>query len=204
MVVVDVDDPKMAAFGRVGRQSGDGDVGAGVLVLLEHAAVIYFVYGVAGEDEHVFGLLGADGIDVLIDRVGRPHIPVLADPLHGGQDFDKLADLTAKNIPAFADLTIQREGLVLSEDIDAPQARVDTVRKRDVDDAVDAAEGYGWFGAVAGERIEALACASSGQKFERIFYLANCIGTPYGRNVQLGRCPGSTRNTSIRRDLTDG
>src|SRR5208282_1115324 len=57
--------------------------------------------------------------------------------------------------PALADLTIQRERLVLRENKDAPQAGVDAIGKRDVDDTVDAAEGYGGFGAVAGERIEA-------------------------------------------------
>ena len=79
----DVDDAEMAAFGRVGGQRGYGDIGGGVHVLLEHARVIHLVDVVAGEDDHVLRLLGADGIDVLIDRVGRPHVPVLADPLHG-------------------------------------------------------------------------------------------------------------------------
>ena len=189
MVVVDIDHAKMAAFGRVGRQSGDGDVGAGIRVLLEHAPVIHFVDVVAGEDDHVLRLLGADGIDVLIDRVGRPHVPVFADPLHGRQDFDELADFAAENIPAFADLAIQRERLVLREDIDAAQAGVDAVGKRDVDDAVDAAEGNGWFGAVAGERIEALACASSEQDSERIFHWHTVIGTPYGCSVPCRTLP---------------
>ena len=141
------------------------------------------------EDEHVLGLLGADGIDVLIDRVGRPHVPVLADPLHGRQDFDELADLTAENIPAFADLAIERKRLVLRQDKDAAQAGVDAVGKRDVDDAVDAAEGHGRFGAVAGERIEAFACASGEQDSERIFHhWHTVIGTRIDA-AQRGRCP---------------
>src|SRR5258707_2973134 len=183
MVVVDVDDAKMPAFLRFGRQSCDGDIGGGILVLLEHATVIHFVDVVAGEDEHVFGLLGANGIYVLIDRVGRPHVPVLADPLHGRQDFDELADFTAENVPTFADLTIQRERLILSEDIDAAQTRVNAVGERDVDDAVDAAEGHGRFGAGAGGRIEARACASGEQNSERIFHWHTVIGTPYGQRA---------------------
>ena len=139
-------------------------------MLLEHAIVIHLVDVVAGEDEHVFGLLGADGIDVLIDRVGRPHVPVLADPLHGRQDFDELADFIAENVPAFADLTIERERLVLGENKDAAQTGVDAVGKRNVDDAVDATEGDSGLGAVAGERIEALAGASGKQDSESIFH----------------------------------
>ena len=168
--MIDIDDAEMAGVGRVGDQRGERGVGGGILVLLEHAPIIHFVDVVAGEDDHVLGLLASDGIDVLIDRVGRSHVPVLAHPLHGGQDFDELADFTAENIPAFADLTIQRERLVLREDEDAAQAGVDAVRKRDVDDAVDAAEDHGGFGAIASERIEALAGASSEQDSERIFH----------------------------------
>src|SRR5271156_71512 len=160
----------MAAVGRVSRQGSDGDVGGSIHVLLEHAPIIHFVNVVTGEDDHVLRLLRADGVDVLVDGVGRPHVPVFADSLHGGQDFDELANFTAKNVPAFANLAIQRERLVLGEDKDAAQAGVDAVGERNIDDAVDAAEGYGWFGAVAGERIEALAGASSEQDSERIFH----------------------------------
>src|SRR5260221_13990855 len=194
MIAVDVDDAKMAAFLWVGRQCSDRDVGGGILVLLKHAAIIHFVNVVAGEDDHVFGLLGTDGIDVLIYRVGGPHVPVLADPLHGWQDFDELADFTAKNVPAFADLTIQRESLVLREDIDATQAGVDAVGKRDVDDAVDAAESHCRLGAVAGERIEALACAPGEQDSERIFHRR----TRMDPACDADAAPASTRHPSPR------
>ena len=139
----------MAAFRRVGHQGRDRDVGGGVLMLLEHTPIIHFVDVVAREDDHVLRLLRADRINVLVNRVGRPHVPVLADPLHRRQDFDELADFSPENVPAFANLPIQRQRLVLRQDKHPAQARVDAVGKRDVDDAVNAAEGYGRLRAVA-------------------------------------------------------
>src|ERR1039458_1634725 len=82
MVVVYGDDAETAAVGGTGNQGGDGDIGGGVLVLLQHAPVIHFVDVVAREDDHVLRLFGTDGVDVLIDRVRRSHVPVLADPFH--------------------------------------------------------------------------------------------------------------------------
>ena len=68
--------------------------------------------------------------------------------------------LAAHDVPAFADMPVQRQRLVLGEDVDPAQVGVDAVGKRDVDDAVDAAEGDGRLGAVASQRIEPLARAS--------------------------------------------
>src|SRR5712664_463797 len=45
----------------------DGDLGAGVAVLLEHAAVVHLVDVIAGEDEDEFRALAADGVDVLVE-----------------------------------------------------------------------------------------------------------------------------------------
>src|SRR5260370_34439330 len=56
---------------------GDGDVGARVAMLLEHAAVIHFVDVIAGEDEDELRALTADGVNVLVDGVGRALIPLL-------------------------------------------------------------------------------------------------------------------------------
>ncbi len=51
----------------------DGDVRTRRDVLLEHFLVIHFVDVIAGEDEDVIRLLAADGINVLVDGVGRAH-----------------------------------------------------------------------------------------------------------------------------------
>src|ERR1700678_3392019 len=201
MLTVDVDHAEMARFGWIGGQSRDRDIGASVLMLFEHTPVIHLVNMVAGEDEHILRLFRTNGIDVLIDRVRRSHVPVFADPLHGRQNFDKFADLAPENVPAFANLTIQRQRLVLREDKNAAQAGIDTVRKRDVDDAIDAAEGHGRFGAIASKGIEALSSASGEQNSERIFHSRTVTGTPslvtaYRCNMERERCFYATRHTS--------
>jgi hypothetical protein len=107
---------------------------------------------VAGEDDDVFGLLGADRIDVLVDRVGGAHVPVGAGALHGRHDLKELAQLLRHDAgPAFADMAIEAERLVLGHDEDLAQAGVDAVGERDVDDAVMAAKWHGGLGAVARE-----------------------------------------------------
>ena len=150
-VARDLDDAEAGYIGGLNGQGGEGDVGAGVDMLPEHAAVVHLVDVVAGEDEDVFGLLGADGVDVLVDGVGGAHVPVGADALHGGQDLDELAELLGDDAgPAFADVAIEGERLVLGEDVNVAQVGVDAVGEGDVDDAVLAAERNGRLGAIAG------------------------------------------------------
>jgi hypothetical protein len=69
-VAGDLDDAEAGDVGGLDGQGGEGDVGAGVDMLAEHLAVVHLVDVVAGEDEDVPGLLGADGVDVLVDGVG--------------------------------------------------------------------------------------------------------------------------------------
>ena len=139
-------------------------------MLLHHLAVIHFVDVIAGEDEDVLGLLGADGINVLVNGVGCALIPLVADPLHGGKDFDELSDFAAEDVPALADVTVQRQGFVLGEDVNAAQVRVEAVGEGDVDDAVHASEGDGGLGAVASKRIKAFSGAACEKDSESVFH----------------------------------
>ena len=70
--------------------------------------------------------------------------------------------------PTFANMTVQRQRLVLREDVNLAQVRVHAIGERDVDDAIDAAEGYGRFGTVTGEGIKALSCAAGQQDSQSI------------------------------------
>ena len=145
-------------------QRGEGDVGAGVAVLLLHAGVVHLVDVVAGEDEDVLGLFGADGVDVLEDGVGGALVPGLGDALHGGKDLDELAEFRGDDgAPAFADVAIERERFVLGEDVDVAEVGVDAVGEGDIDDAVLAGEGNGGLGAVAGQGEKPLSSATGKQ-----------------------------------------
>ena len=59
------------------------------------------------------------------------------------------SDLAAEDVPAFTNVAVERERFVLREDVNAAQVGVQAIRKSDVDDAVNAAEGDGRFGAIA-------------------------------------------------------
>jgi hypothetical protein len=109
----------------------------------------------------VLRLLGADGINVLVNRVGRALVPLLADPLHGRQHFDELSYFAAQNVPALAHVPVKGERFVLSQNVNPAQVGVEAVGESDVDDAVNAAESDRRLGPVAGKGIEALACSSS-------------------------------------------
>jgi hypothetical protein len=105
--------------------------------MLLHQRVIHLVDVVAGKDEDVLWFFRADGIDVLKDSVGGALVPGLGDALHGRKNLDELAELTRDDgAPAFADMSVERQCLVLREDVDVAQVRVDAVGECDVDDAV--------------------------------------------------------------------
>src|ERR1019366_4330709 len=131
---INLDYTKQLGSGRIDQDGGQRDVGARILVLAQHQVVVHLVDVIARHDQHVARLLGANGVDVLIYRVGRAHVPVLADPFHGRQDLDELSQFASHNVaPAFTNVPVQRQGFVLGQDIDFSQIGVDTVGKRDVD-----------------------------------------------------------------------
>ena len=127
-------------------------------------------------------LLGADRINILINSIGGALVPLIAHPFHGRQDFHELVHLAAQDIPAFADVPVERERLVLREDVDAAQIGVQAIGKSDVDDAVDAAEGHRGFGAVASKRIESFSGSACQKNPESIFH--------YTPQIPFRRSPG--------------
>ena len=124
---------------------------------LQHLPVVHLVDVIAGQDDDVARILADDGVEVLIDGVGGALVPVFADALLRRQDLDELAQLFRDDAPALADVTIQRERLVLRRDVDAPEARVQAVAQDEVDDAVRPAEVDGRLGPLLRQRREALA-----------------------------------------------
>ena len=60
-------------------------------------------------------------------------------------------------------MPVERERLVLSGDEDPPQARVDAVAQREIDDAVGAPEVHGRLGALLGQGIETFTGAAGEQ-----------------------------------------
>ena len=103
---------------------------------------------VAGQDEDRVGGGLLDDVEVPEDRVCRPAVP--------------LRDLAARDVwleelhaagvavevprPAEADVIVQGVGVVLGQDEDVVDVRVDAVREREIDDPVLAGEGHGRLG----------------------------------------------------------
>src|SRR6266851_965502 len=157
----------------------DGDVGAGVAVLLKHAAVIHFIDVIAGEDEDEFGAFAADRIDVLVDGVGGALIPLLRDAHLRREDFDVIAE-AGEGGPAGADVTVKAKRLVLSEDENPAEIRIDAIGERDVDDAVECAERNGRLGAVASQRPEAFALAPGKEYYDGIPHVGHWLPPRHG------------------------
>src|SRR5260370_30611838 len=102
------------------------DVRAGVAVLLQHPAVIHLVDMVARENENEFGTLAANGVDILVDRVGGALIPLLRNAHLRRQNLEVIPQ-PGQRRPAGADVPVQAESFVLREYEDAPQVRIDAV-----------------------------------------------------------------------------
>lgn len=136
-------------------QAADGDVGAGIDVLLQHPFIVHLIDVVAGKNDHVFDAVVLDDVDVLIDGVGRAFIPLrLGDALAGRQNIEALVALGAEEVPAALHVADQRMRLVLRGDADAADAGIQGVRQGEIDDAGLAAEIDGRLGTPVGEFLE--------------------------------------------------
>ena len=175
-------------FVAIDFERGHGHVGAGIHVLLKHLPVIHLVDVIAGENDDVVGVLAADGINILINGVGGSQIPVGGDAHLRRQDFDEFAEAHQRR-PALADVAVEAERFVLRQDENAAQVAVDAIGKRDVDDAVDAAEGDGGLGAVARERPQPLALSACQQNADRIAHQGDHAPTLWNRAAAF--CPAA-------------
>ena len=110
-------------------------------VLLQHQLIIHLVDVIARQDDHIFGSVALDDVDILEHRVGGAFIPLeLGHALRGGQDVEALVAFGPQEVPAALQVADQRMRLVLGRDADAADARIDRVGQREVDDPRLAAE----------------------------------------------------------------
>ncbi len=98
---VDMHDAKAGRLHPRHLDAADGHVRAGVDVLLQHQLVVHLVNVVAGQNDHVLGIVALNDVDVLGHRVGGAEIPLaLRHPLRGRQNVEALVALRAKEVPA--------------------------------------------------------------------------------------------------------
>ena len=174
---VDVHHAERARVRHGNLDAGDGHVGAGVHVLHQHALVVHLVDVVAGEDHQVLRLVAVDDVDVLEHRVRRARVPlVVAEALAGGQDVEGLVAHRLQEVPAALQVADQAVRLVLRGHRDAPDAGVERVGEREVDDARLAAEIDRRLGAPVGEFHQPRAAAAG----EHIGHRGACEGSRVG------------------------
>ena len=133
---------------------------------------------VTGEDQHVFGVIAVDKVDVLVDGVGGTLVPFAAlIGLVRGEDED--AAVHPVKVPglAVADIGIQFQRAVLGQDADGIDAGVYAVGKREVDDLILAAEGNGGFRHLLGQDVQAGTLPACQQHCNHIFFLSH-TGAP--------------------------
>src|SRR4029077_5907361 len=108
---------------------------------MEHLRIVHLVDMVAGEDEHIVRLFIVEQKKVLIDRVGGTLVPFFADPLLGWNRGDEFAEFGVKDVPARANVTVERVGFVLDEDSDFSKPGVKAIAERKIDNTIFPAKG---------------------------------------------------------------
>jgi hypothetical protein len=130
--------------GHGGRNADDGhrEPGAALLVKLMEPAVVHLVDVVARQDQHVLGGDVVDERQVLADGVGGALVPLVPE-LHLRRDLlDELVEALREEAEAGGQVPAEGVRLVLREDEDLADVRVDAVREREVDDPEDRTEGH--------------------------------------------------------------
>ncbi|MNZ94834.1 hypothetical protein D3C78_1139510 [compost metagenome] len=102
----------------------------------QHARVIHLVDMIARQDHHIFGVVTANDVQVLVHRIRRALVPVLGtEALLGRQQIDKLIHLFVEERPAALNMLHQGMRLVLGDHTDAADPRIQAVRQGKINDA---------------------------------------------------------------------
>ncbi len=160
-------------------QHRDGAVGVVFLMLGDHLRIVHFIDVVAGQDQHVIGIVPLDKGNVLINGVGRALVPVGAPAaLVGGQHMH--AAVHGIQVPGLAgsDVFIEHHGLVLGEDPHRLNPGIDAVGKRKVDDPVFAAVGHRRLCQILGQNAQTAALPARQQHCHTFLLAKHRINPP--------------------------
>ena len=138
-------------------------------VIGQQVRVIHLVDMVAGQDDEVSRPGSLQNIEVLIDRVGGAAVPGrLVEPLLRRQQVEELAHFRAQKRPAHLQMAQQAVRLVLGQDPDPPDPRIEAVRQGEIDDAELAAEKHRGLGAPVGQLLQPAAAAAGEDQRQRL------------------------------------
>ena len=151
---------------------GNGAVGIALLMEAKHGGVVHLIDVVAGQNQHVIGVIALDKGNVLIDGVGRALIPLGVFTLGIGRK-DLYAAVRGVQAPrlAVADVLVELQWLVLGQNTDRVNFGVYAVGKREIDDAVFAAERDGRLGRVFRQNHQTAALTTCQEHGDTTFFL---------------------------------
>ena len=157
-------------------------------MLLQHQLIVHLVDVIARQDDHIFGAMAFDDVDVLEDGVGGAFVPlVFGDALGRGQDVEAFIAFGAQEVPALLQMADEGMGLVLGRDADAANARIDRVGQGKIYDAGLAAEIDGRLGAPFGQLGQPRA-AATGQHIGHCFTCQG-LSAPVGHLILSSASP---------------
>src|SRR5713226_9969818 len=97
-------------------------------MLLEHDLVIHLVDVITRKNDHIFGRVVGNNVDILEHSVRRSHVPLsLREALAGWQNVETFIALGPEKIPAPLQMSDQRMSLVLGSDTNVTYTRVERV-----------------------------------------------------------------------------
>ena len=171
-VLAGIHDTEAGRFLERNLAHGDGAVGITLLMEAEHGGIVHLVNMVAGQDQHVIRVIALDKGDVLIDRVGCALVPfgILALGI-GRQDLHAAVRGVQTPRLAVSDVLIEFQRLILRQDADRIDLGVYAVGKREIDNAVLAAERDGRLGRVFRQNHQTAALTTCQEHGDTTFFL---------------------------------
>ncbi len=113
------------------------------LVVGNHGGIVHPVDVVAGENQHIVGIIAVNEVDVLVDGVGSALIPaaLLIVTLIRLQNLGTAVGLVEAPGLTVADVLVELQRLILGQDAHGVNAGIDAVAEGEINDAVFTAKG---------------------------------------------------------------
>ena len=153
-IFIDADDPKFAGLYYRYLDAADSHIGLFVYMEGKHRTIVHFIYMITGQYQYIRRVMTTQNVEILIDCIRRALEPLRAVPgLLGSEDADE-AGAEVVEVVGERNVLVEALGVVLGEDEDPAQVRVEAVADGDVDEAVLARDGHGRLRALVGEGKE--------------------------------------------------
>ena len=107
--------------------ASDGQFSPAANVVVQESAVVHPVHMVGGQHQGIAGRLLFEHVDILVDGVSRSLVPPVVDSLLRRHDRQAATQLGSEDVPPELQVALQGSELILRQNRDVPQTRVQTV-----------------------------------------------------------------------------